>query len=68
MADWKPIGTCPHNQRVLIQNNASPDDEIAMAWLDRMDDVFYYAPQGGIVYWKPTHWMPIPDPPKNASQ
>lgn len=69
MNGWLPIETAPHNQRVLIaQDGAPPHDEAAMAWLDRMDDQFYYSPQGGIVSWTPTHWRPLHDPPSPTPQ
>jgi len=63
MDKWQPIETAPHNKRILIQSNTASCNEMAMAWWDRSDDKLYYAPQGGLVQWKPTHWMPIPEPP-----
>lgn len=61
---WQLIEDAPHNQRLIVsQDGKAPNDECAMAWLDRIDDQWYYAPQGGVLYWKPTHWMPLPAPP-----
>jgi len=38
-------------------------DESAMVWKDRSNGKFYYAPQGGIVEWTPTHWHDLqPNP------
>ena len=55
------IDTAPTNQRVLIEGRNHVDaDEMAMAWLDRIDNRWYYAPQGGLVQWNPTHWRKIP--------
>lgn len=49
MVQWNKIETVPYNQRVIIaQNGELPSDEMALAWLDRMDGQFYYAPQGGL--------------------
>lgn len=58
---WQPIETAPHNERVLIQANNESTDEIAMGWWDIGDNRWYYAPQGGLVQWTPTHWQPIPE-------
>jgi hypothetical protein len=61
---WRAIKSVPHNQRVIVaQDGKPPNDEIAIAWKDRLDDAWYYAPQGGRLWWLPTHWMPIPDEP-----
>ena len=55
------IACAPKNQRVLIEGiNHLGVDEMAMAWLDSIDSRWYYAPQGGLVEWAPTHWQPIP--------
>lgn len=59
---WSTIDGAPQNQRVLIQGyNHVGADEMAMAWLDRIDNRWYYAPQGGLVQWTPTHWREIPE-------
>jgi hypothetical protein len=55
----------PHNERVLVQNDA----EIAMAWLDVIDGKLYHAPQGGLVPFEPTYWLPLsslPAAPKTS--
>jgi hypothetical protein len=55
---WKPIETAPTNLRVMIAS----DDEMAMGWLDVIDNQWYYAPQGGLVkQWIPTKWQHIPE-------
>lgn len=57
-----PASTAPKNQRVLIYGtNHLGADECAMAWLDRIDSKWYYAPQGGLVQWTPDYWNPIPE-------
>lgn len=60
---WRDIATVPTNQRVYAygwHTSADPIyDEEAMVWKDRADGQFYYAPQGGIPDWTPTHWMPL---------
>lgn len=62
---WRPIETAPYNRRILIsESSAPPRDECAMAWLDIIDSTFYYSPQGGVVTWKPTWWMDIPETPR----
>lgn len=58
---WRAIDSAPKNERVLIEGcNHLDADEMAMAWLDRIDNRWYYAPQGGMVEWTPTYWRPIP--------
>ncbi len=57
----RTIASAPQNERVLIEGiNHFGADEMAMAWLDRIDNRWYYAPQGGLVEWSPTHWQPLP--------
>lgn len=52
-ADEKPI---PLNVWVLAKNT----DEIAMVWKDQIDELIYAAPQGGLIPFRPTHWMHLP--------
>lgn len=58
---WRSIDCAPTNQRVLIEGrNHLGADEMAMAWLDRIDQRWYYAPQGGLVQWSPIFWQSLP--------
>lgn len=57
-----PANTVPKNTRVLVYGtNHQGAEECAMAWLDRIDKQWYYAPQGGLLPWNPTYWNPIPE-------
>ena len=62
--EWRPIETAPRDKRVLIANS---DSEVWLATLRRV------GPRAGIrwehaglgrVMFIPTHWMPLPPPPK----
>lgn len=64
MTNWQKFDTAPTNRRILIvQDGPPPNDELAIAWLDRIDGLLYYAPQMGLVPWVPTHWDDIPAGP-----
>lgn len=54
--DWNPVESAPTNTRLLVAG----DDEMAMGWLDRIDNRWYYAPQGGWITWEITQWMHPP--------
>ena len=58
--EWKPIESAPLNKRVLVYM----DDEMAMGWKDVTNCKWYYAPNGGLINWEPTHWTNIPTPPQ----
>lgn len=71
MTEWKPIETAPKDQFVLL---AVPDDGemeafVAMAkwqglgWYGVDDFGLTFNPVGEP---QPTHWMPIPQPPKDV--
>jgi len=72
MAEWKPIETAPEMTDILVY---SSDRRQAVAYCDLTDmDGFYDEPirvwnVGGLFLsgdteFQPTHWMPLPKPPK----
>ena len=56
---WQPIDTVPTNTRVFVYD--AKTDETAISWKDLIDGRFYYAPQGGILTFVPTHWRHLHD-------
>ena len=72
MTEWKPIETAPEMTCILVYSNN--DGRQAVAYLDLTDmDGFYDKPirvwnlngwlSGGSGF-IPTHWTPLPEPPK----
>lgn len=62
MSDWKPIETAPKDTAILV---AYQSREIELIGADDNDYDWQPCPpgqkQGGID--RPTHWMPLPNPP-----
>jgi hypothetical protein len=58
MADWQPIETAPHGGQVLVYEARHQRVRVANfnedRWVTRPGDFACY----------PTHWMPLPEPPK----
>lgn len=65
MSEWQPIETAPQNTLVLtkIDDCDGTRNEQTMTlrgrlwWIGRGKATMY-------VYYAPTHWMPLPEPPK----
>lgn len=71
MTEWQPIETAPKDGTALLGKDVAGDWPFVMKWEGEPR-----APNGG--YWAyceallsdvageatPTHWMPLPDPPK----
>ena len=65
MSDWQTIGTAPKNQTEIIA--LMPDGEVKRVW--------YFAPSSRTQGWlgaggkwvEPTHWIPLPEPPKEQT-
>lgn len=61
MGKWKPIKTVPRNGSevlVWVRGDRRPQGHV---WVDKFESDWEVAYTD---YWKPTHWMPLPEPPK----
>jgi hypothetical protein len=60
--DWQPINTAPKDEDIWLLGCVAGSKLPAPMSYDPDDGWF---PLNGIFKnWKPTHWMPIPTPPK----
>lgn len=59
---WNDVGDeTPRNLRLIVEGtHAAGHDETAMAWFDRADERWYYAPQGGVIPWTVKRWQYLP--------
>lgn len=65
---WRPIQTCPHNLEWVLGYDEK-DGEIGMIIYDwesigGLSDGCNKSWTDGMRTWTPTHWMPLPEPPK----
>lgn len=63
MSDWQQESTAPENVpvRTKIDDGKGVRNEQI---LKRQGRLWYYADGSMYVYYTPTHWMPLPEPPK----
>ena len=61
--NWQPIETAPENVLVLtkIDDGQGVRNEQPMK---RQGRLWWIADGAMYVYYEPTHWMPLPEPPK----
>lgn len=77
MSEWQPIETAPKDKRILLYRPTAPEWWMVMGGRYDSDE---YA-KNPKPYWStdnwslgkteqrqnaPTHWMPLPEPPKSA--
>ncbi len=68
MSDWQPIETAPKDDRLIIvlcSHEPNPLRRIQIAsrlWPTKSPSQWYSMPGNWRV--RPTHWMPLPEPPK----
>ncbi len=69
--NWQPIETAPKGQNVLVWS--SGDVVIAQGahglWIATVEGfpAYYGYSDETILLTKPTHWMPLPEPPKDGA-
>ena len=57
MSEWRPIATAPVNQTVTVWGQGG-------IRFMRLDDIGQWRNMLGAPKDAPTHWMPLPEPPK----
>ncbi len=73
MIDWQIIDTAPKSERVLIFTpHVGAETAILLESVDSEGKakgnqwfVGQSMKNGGATHYKPTHWMPLPEPPTN---
>lgn len=64
MSEWQPIKTAPRSGDIQVYCSDSGEQMVAF-WHSDDDGTFQFAHFHGVpVVCKPTHWMPLPEPPK----
>lgn len=70
MSEWQPIETAPKDGRELLGVDAEGDMGVMFygmgsgRWLAHAFAWTAYAATRDLVPCEPTHWMPLPEPPK----
>lgn len=71
MTDWQPIETAPKDDYFLATDGTLLGVG-TLQWGPELADAFHsydgktpVSDYDGPVEFKPTHWMPLPDPPKD---
>lgn len=63
MINWQPIETAPDN--VVVMTKIDDEKGVRNVQSLKRGGNLWWVPDGAMyVYYRPTHWMPLPDPPK----
>ena len=64
MSEWQPIETAPRggSDNAFLGWDGIIVDKAWEGWTEEDDKPVYV--RADWVSWEPTHWMPLPDPPK----
>ena len=60
--DWQPISTAPKDSTIMLLFSAGVD-VMTVGFFRRKYDEWNTIPGCGFI--EPTHWMPLPPPPKD---
>jgi hypothetical protein len=64
MSEWQPIETAPKDgTRIILGADLNVDPELWASWWIGGDDRWANTPDW-MWFTSPTHWMPLPSPPK----
>jgi hypothetical protein len=61
MSDWQPIETAPEGRPALLFFPANNRRVMSLGAMMRVGTVLDFPAR------KPTHWMPLPEPPQDAA-
>ena len=66
MTEWQPIETAPKNGELILLSPAFDRPYAIGRWAWEYGDGLWFMDSVGTLcgIWKPTHWMPLPEPPK----
>ncbi len=66
MSEWQPIATAPKDGRALLVTwiETWPDGNYHIEACRQQGGTWFYCYDGEMPNLPPTHWMPIPEPPK----
>ena len=61
---WQPIETAPKTSRGRLVWCPEIKCTFIVSWHDRTAEWLIFGGHGACLRYTPTHWMPLPDPPK----
>jgi hypothetical protein len=66
MSEWQPIETAPKTTHSILAWCPERQNTYVICWLQGLDEPGCWAHFGGghMLDEAPTHWMPLPEPPK----
>jgi hypothetical protein len=66
--EWQPIETAPKDGTKFLGAYSGVNDVYAAYWFADVDSIYggYFVKDGTIQVVKPTHWMPLPQPPQEG--
>ena len=65
VSEWQPIETAPRDNKTRLLGYPVHGQVGEVYWLQEKNRSSWVASTGGF-FVHPTHWMPLPDPPKET--
>lgn len=72
MSEWQPIETAPKDRKAILVYCSERKNTYTAIWgkvggFWNEDGWAHFGGNNNGMYEKPTHWMPLPPPPKDAA-